>query len=180
MQRGWNPPRDRKSGSGNSLSYSVARPISIQWGGSPPLIWANRYAGMSPSFNGRRQPSRGGTSRINREVYVRFCERLGVKIPGPDRQNRERRDTSMARLLIPRQRTNRCSAAHASRRPGVPPLQVVAGGRNSLAFGCAHNCAVDFKPTNRRPQPALTVVQVGRSRDGATVALKEDWHAAPD
>ena len=106
-----------------------------QWGGSPPLISANRYAGMSPSFNGRRQPSRGGTSRINREVYVRFCERLGVKIPGPTRQNRERRDTSMARLLIPRQRTNRCSAAHASRQPGVPPLQVVAGGRNSMAFG---------------------------------------------
>ena len=47
------------------------------------MIWANRYAGMSPSFNGRRQPSRGGTSRINREVCVRFCERLGVKFPGP-------------------------------------------------------------------------------------------------
>src|SRR5215510_12246451 len=41
---------------------------------------------MSPSFNGRRQPSRGGTSRISREAYVRFCERLGVKFPGPTRQ----------------------------------------------------------------------------------------------
>jgi hypothetical protein len=36
-------------------------------------------------FNGRRQPSRGGTSRMNREVHVRFCERLGVKFPGPTR-----------------------------------------------------------------------------------------------
>jgi hypothetical protein len=41
--------------------------------------------GRSPIFNGRRQPSRGGTSRISREAYVRFCERLGVKFPGPTR-----------------------------------------------------------------------------------------------
>jgi len=27
----------------------------------------------------------GGTSRISREVYVRFCERLGVKFAGPTR-----------------------------------------------------------------------------------------------
>ena len=37
--------------------------------------------------NGRRQPSRDGTSRMNREVQVRFCERLGVQFPGPTRQN---------------------------------------------------------------------------------------------
>ena len=28
----------------------------------------------------------GGTSRICREAYVRFCEGLGVKIPGPTRR----------------------------------------------------------------------------------------------
>lgn len=28
----------------------------------------------------------GGTSRISREAYVRFCERLGVKFRGPTRQ----------------------------------------------------------------------------------------------
>ena len=38
-----------------------------------------------PDFNGRRQPSRGGTSRMMREYQVRFCERLGVKFPGPTR-----------------------------------------------------------------------------------------------
>ena len=27
----------------------------------------------------------GGTSRMNREVHVRICERLGVKFPGPTR-----------------------------------------------------------------------------------------------
>jgi hypothetical protein len=39
-------------------------------------------------FNGGRQPSCGGTSRMNREVHVRFREGLGVKFPGPTRQNR--------------------------------------------------------------------------------------------
>src|SRR5712671_5400411 len=34
---------------------------------------------------GRRQPSRGDTSRMNREVQVRICEGLGVKLPGPTR-----------------------------------------------------------------------------------------------
>ena len=37
-------------------------------------------------FGGRRQPSLGGTSRISREAYVRFCERLGVKSPGATRR----------------------------------------------------------------------------------------------
>jgi len=41
--------------------------------------------GRNPMFNGRRQPSRGGTSRMTREYQVRFCERLGVKFPGPTR-----------------------------------------------------------------------------------------------
>jgi len=36
--------------------------------------------------DGRRQPSIGGTSRISREAYVRICEGLGVKFPGPTRQ----------------------------------------------------------------------------------------------
>ena len=42
--------------------------------------------GRAPYFNGRRQPSIGGTSRISREAYVRICERLGVQFPGPTRQ----------------------------------------------------------------------------------------------
>ena len=44
-------------------------------------------AGRSPSFNGRRQPSCGGTSRMMREYQVRICERLGVKFPGPTRHS---------------------------------------------------------------------------------------------
>ena len=41
--------------------------------------------GRNPIFNGRRQPSCDGTSRMTRECQVRFCERLGVKFPGPTR-----------------------------------------------------------------------------------------------
>ena len=48
--------------------------------------------GRSPMFNGRRQPSRGGTSRMTRECQVRICERLGVKFPGPTRHSRRRRE----------------------------------------------------------------------------------------
>src|SRR5882762_6034951 len=36
-------------------------------------------------FDGRRQPSMGGTSRMSREAHVRICERLGVQLPGPTR-----------------------------------------------------------------------------------------------
>ena len=43
-------------------------------------------------INGRRQPSHDGTSRMNREVQVRFCEGLGVKFPGPTRQPRPSAD----------------------------------------------------------------------------------------
>src|SRR5258708_2015399 len=49
--------------------------------------WANWVKpGRALMFSGRRQPSCGDTSRMNREVHVRFCEGLGVKLPGPTRQ----------------------------------------------------------------------------------------------
>src|ERR1700731_4472727 len=52
-------------------------------------IWLGSTGdGNNPMFNGRRQPSCGGTSRMTRECQVRFCERLGVKFPGPTRPPR--------------------------------------------------------------------------------------------
>src|SRR6516162_7010096 len=42
--------------------------------------------GRNPMINGGRQPSYGDTSRMNREVHVRICERLGVQLPGATRQ----------------------------------------------------------------------------------------------
>ena len=52
-------------------------------------------------INGRRQPSRGGTSRMTREYQVRFCERLGVKFPGPTRQNARTRIEHILSALPP-------------------------------------------------------------------------------
>src|SRR5215469_2662591 len=56
----------------------------------------NRQREEPTGLGGRRQPSIGGTSRMNREVHVRICERLGVKFPGATRQpapERERKTT---------------------------------------------------------------------------------------
>src|ERR1700756_4743608 len=50
-------------------------------------IWLGSTGnGRNPMFKGRRQPSCDGTSRMTRECQLRFCERLGVKFPGPTRQ----------------------------------------------------------------------------------------------
>ena len=56
-------------------------------------------------FNGRRQPSCGGTSRMMREYQVRICERLGVKFPGSTRpiqlaRRIERSDGSFAGVIV--------------------------------------------------------------------------------
>src|SRR5215469_16122689 len=56
----------------------------------------NRKREEPTGLGGRRQPSLGGTSRMNREVHVRICERLGVQFPGATRQpapERERKTT---------------------------------------------------------------------------------------
>ena len=42
--------------------------------------------GGARGFDGGRQLSTDGTSRMNREVQVRICEGLGVKSPGPTRR----------------------------------------------------------------------------------------------
>src|SRR5215831_10291468 len=41
--------------------------------------------GRSLTFNGRRQPSCDGTSRMTRECQVRICEGLEVQFLGPTR-----------------------------------------------------------------------------------------------
>jgi hypothetical protein len=50
------------------------------------IRWSQRETGGTPYLDGRRQPSLGGTSRMNREVHVRICGRPGVRFPGPTRQ----------------------------------------------------------------------------------------------
>ena len=50
--------------------------------------------GGARGFDGGRQPFIDGTSRMNREVQVRICEGLGVKFPGPTRQEASRKPGS--------------------------------------------------------------------------------------
>jgi hypothetical protein len=52
-------------------------------------IWLGSTGnGRNLMFNGRRQPSCDGASRMTRECQVRFFEGLGVKFPGPTRHFR--------------------------------------------------------------------------------------------
>jgi|SRR5215469_5866332 len=51
--------------------------VGIESTGNPEELHISAEAGRLP---------RGGTSRMNREVHVRICGRLGVKFPGPTRQ----------------------------------------------------------------------------------------------
>src|SRR5262249_22849815 len=77
--------------------------------------------GRNPMFNGRRQPSSGGTSRMTRECHVRFCERLGVKFPGPTRRPRagmELRNGSNFEVLTP----------YSWPESNILPAQMACGG----------------------------------------------------
>src|SRR5207342_395595 len=85
-------------------------------------IWLGSTGnGRNPMFNGRRQPSRGGTSRMMRECQVRFCERLGVKFRGPTRQSsvgcRPSLKVSGERQLSPAQR-RQCFGRDVTKRKG--------------------------------------------------------------
>jgi len=87
--------------------------MPVEQRGQVIAIWVGSTGnGRSPTLNGRRQPSRGGTSRMTRECHVRICEGLGVKFPGPTRHLR--------------------LSTHASLTDGLPPI---ADGRAlGLAF----------------------------------------------
>src|SRR5258705_6398148 len=78
---------DAPGGGGLLRSSDEAGVMPVERRERAIAIWLGSTGnGRNPMFNGRRQPSRGGTSRMTRECQVRFCERLGVKFPGPTRQ----------------------------------------------------------------------------------------------
>jgi Group II intron, maturase-specific domain len=67
---------------------NIGHALAAQTVGSPHGPWrlANSPALQSACLAARQQPFRGGTSRMNREIHVRLCERLGAKFPGPTRR----------------------------------------------------------------------------------------------
>src|SRR5436309_1501798 len=117
-------------------------------------------------FNGRRQPSRDGTSLMTREYQVRFCERLGVKFPGPTRHF----------LLLPR-----CTAAgrfaSISRHIHVVPAALsndlglegrALGCRQGLCLHDTSSVAVSFASSVDRD--AMTFLASLTSRFSAAIA----------
>ena len=62
--------------------------MSVEQSGQAINVEASKgqlVTGGARGFDGGRQLSTDGTSRMNREVQVRICEGLGVKLPGPTR-----------------------------------------------------------------------------------------------
>ena len=92
--------------------------MPVERRGQAIAIWIGSTGnGRNPINNGRRQPSCGGTSRMNREVPVRFCEGLGAKFPGPTRHSLHIHDVrAMSASLIGHSRSSafRLSAAEVS------------------------------------------------------------------
>src|SRR6266446_2918291 len=84
--------------------------------------------GRNPTINGRRQPSCGNTSRMNREVHVRFCEGLGVEFPGPTRHKRPSRDVCDESGLPP--------TLERLRQRSEPTLRAIALNRYAIAGAC--------------------------------------------
>ena len=79
-------------GGGSSGRSDEALVTSVERSGCSKTAVANRAIGRSDRFQ-RRLSSRdgremAGTSRVNREVYARFCGRLEVKFLRPTRQPR--------------------------------------------------------------------------------------------
>src|SRR3954471_18866246 len=60
------------------------------------MVVANRVIGRSDRFQRRLSSQEGramaGTSRVNREVYARFCGRLEVKFLRPTRRSSQQTD----------------------------------------------------------------------------------------
>jgi len=109
---------------GLPCSSDEAGVMLVERRGRVIAIWLGSTGnGRNPMFNGRRQPSRGGTSRMMREYQVRFCERLGVKFPGPTRQNPKTRRRLVC-LLLPPQPDSRTAAkrGHAAEASCFPPV----------------------------------------------------------
>jgi hypothetical protein len=115
-------------------------------------------------LDGRRQPLVGGTSRISREAYVRFCERLGVQFPGPTRRWETGRRSGVSARAHPRLYTSRFlsnARPNPTRHPRNPSRR--AGGEERFAL-----CA--FAPGDRQfwldrsKRPALCWRQARSSR----------------
>src|SRR3954454_14184529 len=87
---------DGHDGGGSSGSSDEALVTSVERSGCSKTAVANRAIGRSDRFQRRLSSQDGramaGTSRVNREVYARFCGRLEVKFLRPTRRSGQQTD----------------------------------------------------------------------------------------
>ena len=100
-------------------------------------------------FGVRRQPSLGGTSRMNREIHVRICERLGVKFPGATRLP----PSGPARKFTPPASSVQSSAQPETEgtRDLVPQEAVYRASLRTRSQADASNCQRAIKLTHYSP-----------------------------
>src|ERR1035438_1950714 len=105
--------------------------MPVERRGQVTRIGIVRVNGKPEELDGRdggQQPAMGGTSRVNREVYARFCERLGVKFPRPTRRVGRTRKVSPSLLLYWPDLLRRIWRSAISRRPPPRRTRVVGSG----------------------------------------------------
>jgi hypothetical protein len=127
--------------------------------------------GRNPMFNGRRQPSCDGTSRMTRECQVRFCERLGVQFPGPTRHPRKLPSRPLCQLspatditaheaLFARNPGNEDNRGRQAHIPTLKPIAMAGTDESSRATDagyrvwaqnhCSRRLALSLHPRSKR------------------------------
>src|ERR1017187_3108679 len=96
-------PRKRRNGRGGKGAGHSRRDLVGQ-----------RVTGRTRWSRRKAAAFKGGTSRMNREIHVRICERLGVKIPGATRRVETEWET-----LLGHRRPGRPGYVYAA----LPPLR---------------------------------------------------------
>src|ERR1700730_5006418 len=90
------------------------------------ILKGQLVTGGARGFNGGRQLSTDGTSRMNREVQVRICGGLGVKFPGPTRHWQTASNTGFHHMYHAKEAAAGCVRFESSllndlQRLAVPP-----------------------------------------------------------
>src|SRR5215469_6077004 len=84
--RGWKEPMRQSGADCSVVARKRGNSRGAKGAGHPRQDGVNGEPEELLVLMVRRQPSLGGTSRMNREIHVRICERLGVKSPGSTRR----------------------------------------------------------------------------------------------
>jgi len=112
------PPKQEEPAGVNAGPYLAHAKCSQHRakGAGQAIVIGSTGNGRNPMFNGTRQPSCGGTSRMTRECQVRICERLGVNSPGLLGKSGGRSMSAIGPLMLDEQ-----TSVSAASRSGLGP-----------------------------------------------------------